>query len=82
MDMLFSSGHDWHADIWLPGEAQITEIHLRVYSFSFPDYIYGITWGNIQPNGGRLQIPIDASKPGHSSKAEAVRLAIDITYFI
>ena len=76
MDMLFSAGHDWHADIWLPRDAQISEIHLRVYSFSFPDFVYGLTWGTIQPGGDKLQIPIDASKPGHSSIGEAVRLAI------
>jgi len=82
IDMLFSAGHDWHADIWLPRDAQISEIHLRVYSFSFPDFVYGLTWGTIQPGGDRLQIPIDASRPGHSSIGEAVRLAIAITYFI
>jgi hypothetical protein len=81
MDMLFTAAHDWHADIWLPGDAQISEIHIRVYSFTFPDTNYGIAWGHILPNGNRLQIPIDASKPGHSSKREAVRLAIDITYY-
>jgi hypothetical protein len=81
MDMLFSPGHDWHTDIWLPRDTQISEIHLRVYSFSFPDNVYGIEWGTIKPKGDRLQIPIDASRPGHSAAEEAVRLAIDITYY-
>ena len=81
LDMVFSDGQDWHADIWLPVDARISEIHLRVYSFSFPEYIYGISWGYIQRMGGRLQIPIDARKKGHSLEAEAVRLAIDITYY-
>ena len=81
MDMLFSSGHNWHTEIWLPRDAQISEIHLRVYSFPFPDFIYGIKWGTIIPDGDRLLIPIDASRSGHSSREEAVRLAIDITYY-
>jgi hypothetical protein len=79
--MVFTHGQDWHADIWLPGDARISEIHLRVYSFSFPDYMYGISWGYIKRSGGRLKIPIDAGKPGHSSEEEAVRLAFDITYY-
>jgi hypothetical protein len=81
LDMNFSEGQDWHADIWLPVDALVSEIHLRVYSFSFPEYIYGISWGYIQRSGGRLKIPIDARKPGHSSEEEAVRLAIDVTYY-
>jgi hypothetical protein len=81
VDMLFTAGHDWHVDIWLPAKAQITEIHLRVYSFSFPDYIYTISWSTIKENGGRLQIPIDAAKIGNSSADEVVRLAFDITYY-
>jgi hypothetical protein len=80
IDMLFSPGLDWHVDIWLPLDAQITEIHLRVYSFVFPDNIYAITWGYIKPNGSRLQIPIDAAKIGTSTPDEMVRLAFDITY--
>ncbi len=80
VDMLFSSGQDWHLDIRLPLNAQITEIHLRVYSFSFPDNIYNITWNPIKQAGRFLQIPIDASKIGHSTPDEVVRLAFDITY--
>ncbi len=82
MDMLFTTGNDWHADIYLPGNAQISEIHLRIYSFCFPENTYGLSWGIMQRIGDQVQIPIDASKTGHSSKGEAVRLAIDITYFI
>jgi|SRR5450631_3345009 hypothetical protein len=81
VDMLFSSGHDWHLDIRLPLNAQITEIHLRVYSFSFPDNIYNITWNTIKQAGRFLQIPIDASKTDHSTSDEVVRLAFDITYY-
>jgi hypothetical protein len=80
LDMVFSD-HDWHAKIRLPRDAQISEIHLRVYSFSFPDYVYGITWGDSQFRDDKLQIPIDASRSGHSKASEAVRLAIDITYY-
>lgn len=80
VDMLYSAGHDWHADIWLPSDARIIEIHLRVYSFTFPENIYAITWGYIKLNGNRLQIPIDAAKNGHSAREETVRLAFDITY--
>ena len=80
-DMLFSASRDWHTDIWLPRDAQISEIHLRVYSFSFPDQVYGITWGDILLEGDRLKIPIAASRPGHSIEEESVRLAIDITYY-
>ena len=81
VDMKFTSGHDWHADIWLPPDAQIAEIHLRVYSFGHPDYIYGLSWGLIKTGGRRLQIPIAASRTGHSNVEEAVRLAIDITFY-
>jgi hypothetical protein len=81
VDMSFSMNGDWHHDIWLPADAQMTEIHMRVYSFAFPDFIYNITWKAIHKNGNRLQIPIDASKTGHSYKTEAVRLALDITYY-
>jgi hypothetical protein len=81
VDMIFSLGHGWHADIWLPGDAQISEIHLRVYSFSFPDNIYGITWGSMETKNGRLQISIGAFRPGHSKADEAVHLAVDITYY-
>ena len=79
--MLFSTGKDWHVDIWLPRDAQIVEIHLRVYSFSFPDFIYNINWNYIRPNSNRLQIPIDAARIGHSKPDEVVRLAFDITYY-
>jgi hypothetical protein len=79
--MLFSTGKDWHVDIWLPQDAQIVEIHLRVYSFSFPDFIYNINWNYIRPNGNQLQIPIDAARIGHSRPDEVVRLAFDITYY-
>lgn len=82
VNMSFSEGGDWHHDIWLPAGAQMTEIHLRVYSFTFPDYLYNITWSLIRVNGSRLQIPIDAAKIGHSVKTEAVRLAFDITFFL
>ncbi|MEJ0080588.1 MAG: hypothetical protein WDM78_06435 [Puia sp.] len=51
VDMKFTTGHDWHADIWLPPDAQIAEIHLRVYSFGHPDYIYGLSWGLIKTGG-------------------------------
>jgi hypothetical protein len=81
MDMTFTPGHDWHADVWLPRDARISEMHLRVYSFSFPDYVYGIRWGMMVLQGDRLHIPIDAFKPGHSEKEEAVHLAVDITYY-
>jgi hypothetical protein len=81
VDMSFSLLGDWHHDIWLPADAQMTEIHMRVYSFAFPDFIYNITWKSILLNGHRVQIPIDAAKIGHSDKTEAVRLAIDITYY-
>jgi hypothetical protein len=80
IDMLYTAGKDWHLDIWLPSDAQITELHLRVYSFAFPDNIYAITWGYIRPSGRRLQIPIDAAKIGNSTSDEVVRLAFDITY--
>ena len=80
-DMLFSADQNWRADIRLPRDAQISEIHLRVYSFSFPDYVYGISWGDFQIRDGKLHIPIDASRSGHSKLSEAVRLAIDITYY-
>jgi hypothetical protein len=82
IDMRFSAANHWHAEVALPGGAQISEIHLRVYSFSFPENVYGISWGNFQIIGDKLQIPIEASGNGGSSGAEAVRLAIDITYFI
>jgi hypothetical protein len=82
IDMLFSETNLWHAEVLLPRGAQISEIHLRVYSFCFPENVYGISWGNFQILGDKLQIPIDASRNGGSSGAEAVRLAIDITYFI
>jgi hypothetical protein len=59
----------------------MTEIHLRVYSIAFPENVYNITWNLIRKNGARLQIPIEASKIGHSAKTEAVRLAFDITFF-
>lgn len=81
MDMTFSSGQDWHADLWLPRDAQISEIHLRVYSFSFPDYVYGIHWSLMKPQGDRLHIPVGACKQGHSEAEEAVHLAVDITYY-
>jgi hypothetical protein len=81
VDMRFSDGGDWHHDIWLPAGAKMTEIHLRVYSFAFPENVYNITWNLIRKNGARLQIPIDASKIGHSSNAESVRLAFDLTFF-
>jgi hypothetical protein len=81
VDMKFSANGDWHHDIWLPEGAQMTEIHLRVYSFAFPENIYHIRWGLIKKNGNRLLIPIDAAKIEHSVHTEAVRLAFDITYF-
>ena len=81
VDMRFSDDGDWHHDIWLPAGAQMTEIHLRVYSFAFPDNVYNITWSLIKKNGARLHIPIDALKIGHSSNTEAVRLAFDITFY-
>jgi hypothetical protein len=81
MDMKFTAGRDWHAEIWLPADAQITEIHLRVYSFGHPDQIYKLSWGLIKTTGRHLQIPIDASRSGHSKVEEAVRMAVDITYY-
>jgi hypothetical protein len=81
MDMTFSSVHDWHAEILLPVDARISEIHLRVYSFSFPELVYGIRWNMMKPQGNHLRIPIDAYKPGHSNADEAVHLAVDITYY-
>jgi hypothetical protein len=81
IDMLFSATSHWYAEVQLPGDAQISEIHLRVYSFGFPDNVYGISWGSFQVIEDKLQIPIGASRNGGSSRAEAVRLAIDITYF-
>jgi hypothetical protein len=81
VDMDFSANGNWHHDIWLPLDAQLTEIHMRVYSFAFPDFIYNITWKAIQQKGNRLQIPVNAAKIGHSDKTEAVRLAFDITYY-
>jgi hypothetical protein len=81
VDMQLTPAGNWHADIWLPADARITEIHLRVYSFGFPDFIYGITWGLIKPGGRRLQIPIDATRQEQSNAEEAVRLAIDLTFY-
>ncbi len=81
VDMLFSSGKKWHADLWLPADARITEIHLRVYSFAFPENIYSITWDHLRVKGGHLQIPIDAEMNRNPVKEEAVRLAFDITYY-
>jgi hypothetical protein len=81
VDMKFSVNGDWHHDIWLPEGAQMTEIHLRVYSFAYPENIYHIQWGLIRKKGNHLQIPIDAAKLQHSEQTEAVRLAFDITYF-
>jgi hypothetical protein len=81
VDMFFSSGKKWQADVWLPADAQITEIHLRVYSFAFPENIYAISWETIRLKAGRIQIPIDAAMKGNSVKEEAVRLAFDITYY-
>ena len=81
LDMLFSDSQDWHTDIILPPDAKISEIHLRVYSFSNPQIIYGISWGYIQRLGDQLQIPVDARRKGFSDESEAVRLAVDITYY-
>jgi hypothetical protein len=81
VDMSFSAAGDWRHDIWLPESAQMTEIHLRVYSFTYPENIYHITCSPVQRNGNHLQIPIHASKTGDSDKNDAVRLAIDITYY-
>jgi hypothetical protein len=81
IDMLFSPGKDWHVDIRLPKDAQIVEMHLRVYSFSFPEFIYNLNWNNMRFSGNQLQIPIDASRIGHSKPDEVVRLAFDITYY-
>jgi len=81
VDMKFTAARDWHTDIWLPNDAQITEIHLRVYSFGHPEYIYKLSWGLIRTNSRHVQIPIEATKSGHSGIEEAVRLAIDITYY-
>jgi hypothetical protein len=36
--MRFKPRRNWHADILLPADARITEIHLRVYGFGFPDF--------------------------------------------
>lgn len=82
MDMMFTQTHDWRADIFLPLDAQISEIHLRVYSFSYPAYNYSLSWGLILSSEDKIQIPIHAAKAGHSSREEAVRLAIDITYYL
>lgn len=81
VDMNFSASGDWRHDIWLPEGAQMTEIHLRVYSFTYPENIYHITWRLVRVSGSHLQIPIHASRAGESDKNDAVRLAIDITYY-
>ena len=81
VNMNFSASGDWHHDLWLPADAQVTEIHLRVYSFAFPNNIYGIRWNSIQKKGARLHIPIDAFKIGHSAKNETVHLAFDVTFY-
>jgi hypothetical protein len=82
MDMMFTPTNDWRADIFLPLDAQISEIHLRVYSFSFPANNYSLSWGILLNSEDKIQIPIHASKAGNSSREEAVRLAIDITYYL
>jgi hypothetical protein len=81
VDMSFSAAGDWRHDIWLPQGAQMTEIHLRVYSFTFPENIYHITWGLVRLDGNQQLIPIHASKAGDADRNDAVRLAIDITYY-
>jgi hypothetical protein len=80
LDMQFSDSSDWHIDIILPPDASISEIHLRVYSFSYPENIYSISWGDIRRQDDQLQFPIDAWRYG-SEESEAVRLAINITYY-
>ena len=80
LDMLLSESRDWHIDIILPPDASISEIHLRVYSFSYPENIYAISWGDIIRQADQLQIPINARRDG-SEKSEVVRLAISITYY-
>jgi hypothetical protein len=80
VDMSFSGDGDWYHDIRLPQGAQVTEIHLRVYSFSFPENIYHIHWTPIRMSGHQLLIPIHASSAGKADKNDAVRLAFDITY--
>jgi hypothetical protein len=79
--MLFTVGKDWHVNILLPLDAQIAEIHLRVYSFSFPEFIYNLNWNYSRHFGNHLKIPIDAARIGHSNPEEVVRLAFDITYY-
>ena len=83
VDMKFTAARDWHTDIWLPNDAQITEIHLRVYSFGHPEYIYKLSWGLIRTNSRHVQIPIERYENQGSSRKleEAVRLAIDITLY-
>jgi hypothetical protein len=81
VNMKLTPCRSWHADVWLPADARITEIHLRVYSFGFPDFIYGLTWGLLKSAGRRLQIPIDAARQEQSNAEEAVRLAIDLTFY-
>jgi hypothetical protein len=80
VDMSFSGDGEWHHDIWLPEGARMTEIHLRVYSFTFPENIYHIHWSPARLTGNHLQIPIHAASAGKGDKNDAVRLAFDVTY--
>ena len=80
--MLFTPGNDWHLDIFLEANAQITDISLKVYSQEFPNNVYNIAWNLIRQEGIQTQIPIDAAKIGHSNANEKVHLHYEITYYI
>ena len=79
--MLFTAGRDWHLDIFLEANAQVTEISLKVFSHAFPANVYSIAWNLIQQNGTQTQIPIDAAKTGLSTIDEAVHLEYKIVYY-
>lgn len=78
--MLFTAGHDWHLDIFIEADAQISSVSLKAFSLLFPKNIYNIEYFAVLPKGDETQLPIDVSKVNHSIKEEMVHLDYAITY--
>ncbi|CAN5592042.1 hypothetical protein BH10BAC5_BH10BAC5_07170 [soil metagenome] len=79
VEMLFTAGKDWHLDIFLEANAQVTDLKMRTLS-KVSKNVFSINYYSIIQNGDQTQIPIDVSEIGHSTGKENVHLKYEITY--
>ena len=53
--MLFTAGYDWHLDIFIEANAQVSSVSLKAYSKRVPTNIYSINYFGVLQNGNATQ---------------------------